>query len=830
MTKRWMLSAAPLAGLALAGTAVAQPQVNPTPPSQENAGASPATSTQRLQSPSAAAGPAAPSGPAASSSTPTGVLAANPATLSEVVVTAQRRSENLQKAAIAVDVVGGRDLVKNNITTPNDLGFLVPALTPSPGGFFLRGVGNFTVDAYADPAIAFNYDGVYIGRISDTQGYFYDLQRVEVLKGPQGTLYGRNATGGAINVIPEVPKLNSYSGYLNAGGGNYGFYDVEGAVNLPVDDKTAVRLSGNTVGHDGYLSDGTSDERLTAGRIQILRQFTPDLTIRVAADYEALSGAGTSGSYAGRYQFNGKNFTFIGSDLPRSEGLFDASAQTFHNSAAAGPAGRNLQSIPDYPYQNEHFYGVESEINYNTPIGRLIVEPEYRHSTPDTRATTLPFTADDTETDEQYGLEARFLGNRVGILDYSIGAQYFHESNVGRYVINQQDLYIYQNYDQTTRSWAVFGIVTAHITDRLRLVGGLRYTDDSRMMNQTSTTLQIICLTAPVAPCPGVPLFSNAPSLGQQTVPFPPFGVPVVPIPGSGVPGAIDVRRDIDSDISLDNHRTTYRAAVEFDITSRSLAYGSVETGFRSGGFNQAAGFLTYKPEYITAYTIGSKNRFFENRLQLNIEGFVWNYQDQQLNHLGIDADGVQSLFTQNIGRSIEKGAEVEARYLLTPDTVLSTDLQYLDAHYDEFKFDQPTTAGPILSGCPISVVSATAAVVNCSGKPVYNSPKYTLNLGVEQTFHLPQYNVVLSGDTQFRTSRYVGFEYLAQELAPPVWQTNAELTLTPVNGPWSLQLFVHNLEDARYTQNDNLGSIGNLLVNITSPPRTFGGRVSLKF
>ncbi len=824
MIKPWLLSVAPVALLLATGSAYAQVQQGDHVQPEQNAGAPTPTSPIGAQSSTTTAATAA------SSSTPTGTRSTGPAALSEIVVTAQRRSENLQKAAIAVDVVGGRDLIKNNITAPTDLGFLVPALTPAPGGFFLRGVGNFTVDAYADPAIAFNYDGVYIGRISDTQGYFYDLQRVEVLKGPQGTLYGRNATGGAINVIPEVPKLGAYSGYVNMGGGNYGFYDVEGAVNLPVGDDTAVRLSANVVGHNGFLTDGTSDEATRATRLQILHRFTPDLTIRVAADYEEITGAGQGANYAGRYVYTGTGFTYLPSNLPRDSGQYDPSEQAFHNSAAAGPAGRNLQSIPDYPYQNEKFYGVESEIDYDTPLGRLVVEPEYRRATPDSRSTVLGFTADDQEQDEQYSVETRFLGKRISIFDYTLGGLYFHEDNIGRYSINEQDLAVYQNYNQTTRSYAVFGRATANLTSTLRLVGGVRYTDDLKTMNQTSTTLQIICLTAPAIPCPGAPLFGFGWTPAQQAVPFPPFGVPAVPIPGSGVPGAIDTRRDIDSDITLDDHRTTYRGAIEYDVTPHSLAYGSVETGFRSGGFNQAVGYLTYKPEYITAYTIGLKNRFFENRLQLNLEGFVWNYRDQQLNHLGIDGAGTQSLFTQNVGRSIEQGGEAEARYLLTPDTVLSTDIQYLDTNYGSFTYTQPTTAGPILTGCALSTVSATAAAINCSGKPVFNSPKWTINLGVEQTFHLDAYNLVASADTQYKTSRYVGFEYLPQELAPPVWQTNAELTLTPLVGPWSLQLFVHNIENVRYTENANLNVIGDLMSYITSPPRTFGGRVSLKF
>jgi iron complex outermembrane receptor protein len=130
--------------------------------------------------------------------------------LEEVIVTAQRREESLQRAAIAVAVVQGSDLLAAGISGPGQLGRLVPAVTIEPAStgniMFLRGVGNFTVVPTSDPAIAFNYDGVYVGRPTSTTGSFFDLQRIEVLKGPQGTLYGRNATGGALNVVPARPK------------------------------------------------------------------------------------------------------------------------------------------------------------------------------------------------------------------------------------------------------------------------------------------------------------------------------------------------------------------------------------------------------------------------------------------------------------------------------------------------------------------------------------------------------------------------------------------------------------------------------------------------
>jgi len=805
MTRKWMLSAAPLALCAFGGATLAQAASAPD------------------QSPAATENP---------SSTPGGTAAGSGKGLAEIIVTAQRKSESQQKAAVAVDVIGGGDLVKNSITEPTDLGFLVPALTATQGGLFMRGVGNFTTTAYADPAIAFNYDGVYIGRISDIFGYFFDLQRVEVLKGPQGTLYGRNATGGAINVLPELPKLGAYSGYLTASAGNYAAYRTEAAVNIPFGNDTAVRVSGNIVKHDGYLTDGTQDEDQKALRVQLLHRFSPDLTIRIAGDYEHVGGAGVGANYLGRYTLipGSTQYAYTPANLPRSGGFYDPASQAFRGATLAAPVGRDLAPINDYPYQHENFYGLLAEVDYDTPIGRLIIEPEYRKSEPNTRTIALTFPADDHETDEQYSIEARLQGKRIGIFDYTIGGLYYHEKDTEVYSINQQALAQYSGPStQYTRSVAAFARITAHLTDALRVVGGARYTDDYKTTDSVVTRLTLICLAQArrTGLCPNAPVFNLVPTLAQQTLPYPAQGGAPVAIPGTGV---LDSRSDTNIALQIHNGHPTFRGAVEYDLGPRSLAYASVETGFRSGGFNTAVGYYTYNPEYITAYTLGSKNRFFNNKVQLNLEAFYWKYKDQQLQHLGVDATGAQGLFTQNIGSSVEKGVEIEARYLVTPDTVLSTDVQYLHAEYGTFIFQQLSSNGPILTGCALSAASATTEQVNCSGKPVYNSPKFTLNFGGQQTIHFGDYELIASADTQYKSKRYVGFEYLNTELAPSVWQTNAQLTFEPTAGRWSIQAYIQNIENNRYDINTNLGAVGNILASVKSAPRTFGGRVSMKF
>ena len=138
--------------------------------------------------------------------------------LQEIIVTAQRKEENLQKAAIPVAVISSDALERAGVTTPQQLSALAPSLTAANTGgtgmsFFVRGVGNFTLSPTFNSAVAFNYDNVYISRPNATGGFFYDLSRVEVLKGPQGTLYGRNATAGAVNIIPNKPKFGEFSGF-----------------------------------------------------------------------------------------------------------------------------------------------------------------------------------------------------------------------------------------------------------------------------------------------------------------------------------------------------------------------------------------------------------------------------------------------------------------------------------------------------------------------------------------------------------------------------------------------------------------------------------------
>jgi iron complex outermembrane receptor protein len=300
----------------------------------------------------------------------------------------------------------------------------------------------------------------------------------------------------------------------------------------------------------------------------------------------------------------------------------------------------------------------------------------------------------------------------------------------------------------------------------------------------------------------------------------------------NGVPtGAITIRPSAIVLAETKVGKATYRGAVEYDIAPQSMLYASVETGFHSGGFSLATGKESFQPEYITAFTIGLKNRFFDNKLQLNLEGFYWKYKNQQVAHFGIDGGGGQAFFTENVGRSTIKGFEADVEARPFSGTSLSASVQYLDAKFDSFKYDLPASGGVPNVGCPSAVNPTNAALrtVDCSGNAAYNSPKWTLTFGAEQTIPLGSFDLVLSADTQYRSERFIAFEYVPPELAPAVWRSNASISLKKGDA-WSISAYVRNIENNRTPNSGTLYGAANVVTLRTDAPRTYGVRVSTKF
>ncbi|MEX1147124.1 MAG: TonB-dependent receptor plug domain-containing protein, partial [Sphingomonadales bacterium] len=370
------------------------------------------------------------------------------------------------------DVVTGSELANAGVVTTQTLNNAVPALFVSRSSgantsFFIRGVGNFTNNAYSDPAVAFNYDNVYVARPTSTTTAFYDLERLEVLKGPQGTLYGRNATGGAINVIPVRPRLGEVAGYASAGYGSFKTLDLEAAINLPVGDNSAFRVSGKLVNGDGFNRDGTGDQEAAGVRAQFLTRISDDIRLRIGADYAYNGGMGVGPSYLGILRGTGgapasatapAGYTFVPepSSLGPREGLHTDAAQAYHRTFLVSGSFNSPDGL-DRPFLNNHQWGVNAELEIDTNVGSLTIIPAFRRTTLDLLFNGPGFKAGlNNETDTQYSLEARFEGKRVGPFDWLVGAFYFDENIDADFTVSQFVTQAIQQFNTGTNSSATW--------------------------------------------------------------------------------------------------------------------------------------------------------------------------------------------------------------------------------------------------------------------------------------------------------------------------------------------------------------------------------------
>jgi iron complex outermembrane receptor protein len=336
----------------------------------------------------------------------------------EIIVTAERREESLQDSSLALQVLTADELERANLTQVHDLNTLVPGLQIGSGGnapqIYIRGVGDFAASALSNPAVAVNIDGVYVARPQAVNSLFFDLARIEVLKGPQGTLYGRNASGGAINLISNRPSLNGVEGYIGVTYGNYDNKQLEAAVNVPFGQTVAARLAVAAVDRDGYLSDGTDDDGRVAGRLRVLWEPSASTSLMLNADYATESG-------------KGPGYVMLPHQPGTDEWTSTSSAQANARLAAQPPIGFLLPPTVDDSFRDNEFWNVSAEFETDLGFATLTVLPAYRHAEyaernyPAGLRNTLPGT-----TAEQVSLETR-LGNSSDRLTWVIGGYFFDE-------------------------------------------------------------------------------------------------------------------------------------------------------------------------------------------------------------------------------------------------------------------------------------------------------------------------------------------------------------------------------------------------------------------
>jgi len=263
--------------------------------------------------------------------------------------------------------------------------------------------------------------------------------------------------------------------------------------------------------------------------------------------------------------------------------------------------------------------------------------------------------------------------------------------------------------------------------------------------------------------------------------------------------------------------------------------YATVATGFKAGGFYASLTPNTFKPEKLTAYTLGSKNRFLDNRLQFNLELYYWKYDDKQVSHLGPVRPAGFNLITENAGNATIYGAEMEASFLATPDDLFSTNVLFNHTKYDSFVYNQTIAVGPPSTTCailpPTAGQPATTVNVDCSGNVLQQAPKWSVNVGYEHTFRLANDGkVVFAAQGQFRSSYWLGDEHLVGQQQGNYATADAQLTYHAPEDRWTVGSYIQNIGDkAVMTQSVAQPILGQPVVGLY-PPRTYGVRAGLRF
>lgn len=732
--------------------------------------------------------------------------AMDPTGITDIVVTAERRTSSVQRTSIPMEVLGSDALKSAGVAQATDLtrltaGVQIGAVGPTPQ-VYIRGVGDFGSTAVSNPAVAFNIDGVYVARTQSISGNFYDVQRVEILKGPQGTLYGRNASGGAVNVITNRPDMNGISANLGFEVGSYSQISADGAINLPVASNLALRLAYQVMHREGYSSTGLGDDKHQSVRLQALWEPRDGISLLVSGDYTHMGGLGAS--YVLFPRLPGRSPWTDVTD-PAVSGLYEA-ASPFPgaiNSPDAQRAGQNMR-----------FANIHAEFNADLGFATLTVLPSYRYAKMSyTAFPTFEYRVgqdlgafpDRPETSRATTAEVR-LGHDTANLKWVVGGYFFDEKQ-------HADSLVYSGLIQNSftspelasRSYAAFGQATYSVLPALRLIVGGRYTYDRR----------------------------EAVSLRKYNV-FPSLGCLDPATPACLVE---DLRgRKVFRNFS-------WKAGFEWDVAPQSMAYATASRGFKAGGLSLSGALeggtspATYRPEILTAYEVGIKNRFLGNKLQVNLEAFYWDYKDHQESLVTLDGNGVIGQVFINAGKARQFGGSIDIVARPTQSDTFRVAAEYLSSKYTEFVYQQPAAfIAPGSTGCQLTPAGVGMAGpllnIDCTGFQLTHAPKWTGNASYSHRFDLADgsYIEAQSGLT-FASSRWLAPEFIANERAPGYVSIDASIRYALGDDNASLTLFVRNLtKETVYTGGIESPFVPGLVAANIGPPRTFGARAEFKF
>ena len=751
----------------------------------------------------------------------TGLLfpAISHAQIEEIVVTAQKREENLQDTPIAItafteESLEGRminDISKLADFTPN---VIFDTTTPISGlsngaAVFIRGVGQLDFGLTTDPGVGTYIDGVYSSRAVGGVLDVVDIERIEILRGSQGTLFGRNTIGGAINITTKRPA-ETFGGMLEATFGEFERTDFKGSVDIPVTEKFLTKFAFSSKNRNGFVDRITVGDRLgdqdrQSARGSFLLQATDDIELYATVDYTSIDEQSAGSVMVGITEFPGappllapsSTWAYNQVFVPANPGAVPYTAQEFlldgnDRTLATGPTGTDLESV-----------GATLTFTWSLPWFEFKSISSYRdtegefYRDPDNSSIQITETSNPNYNHEQFSQELQVTGALFNErLQYVLGAYYFEEDGTDDVFVPiygalptpagliALPLFINNYVLVDNNSKAVFGQGTFDLTEQIAVTFGLRYTEDEKSFGYRQY----------ISPDPGGAIAVLA-LLG-----------PPVTVPGPA--GAIVLWDEVSDEFTELN----FRAGIEYQFNDDTLLYFTYADGYKSGGFNfryvvPRADPLAFDPETLESYEVGVKWQGLGDRLRINAAGFVSEYGDVQIQLFETGGGPL----TQNAGVADIIGVEVEVTAVPHERLLLNAGFGYIDAEYDELNL--PTTN--------------VAQAISLETK-LPNTPETTVNISAEYTHPLAWGSLVIRGDY-----RYTDDLYNDAQNSPFLYQDgyhtfNASLTFS--TGNWDFSVFGTNLTDKRFiTSGDSNFGLGFHEANYNRP-REFGGLIRYRF
>jgi iron complex outermembrane receptor protein len=754
---------------------------------------------------------------------------ANAAALETVIVTARRREENLQTVPGGVSVVGGATLDKTSIYNTQQITQLIPSLnysSPNPRNtaFTIRGLGSSVVAVSQandglEPGVGFYVDQVYHARPATAAFDFLDVERVEVLRGPQGTLFGKNTTAGAINI---VSKSASFDPELMVEGtaGNLNYFQGKASINGPiVDDKLAARVSIAATRRDGVIDNvttGVKDNNVrTLGlRGQLLYQPSSNFSLKLTADYSRFDSLCCTQVYL-----------TVGTTLkPLARQFAALAAGHNYTPASTNPFDRKTDIDANLGVDTNEG-GVSAIADWNLGAATITSVTAWRWWNWDA-ANDRDYTSEKVQLlqhipsrQDQYSQELRIASNGKNLIDYVAGLYWFSQTIKGEPITgygpdaaywllgpppatpaNLLDGYTTDGSTKfISNSYAAFGEATLNATDKLSATLGLRYTQEDKSGRYDSFVLGGLATT-------------NATLINQKLSILRPQSY-----------------RAKDSDGSLSG-----RGNLSYRFTDDLMVYASYARGSKSGGINMsglplnaanlpALSTVVVRPEKNTTYEVGVKAQLFDRRLTLNLDAFDTVVHDFQTNVVDT-GPGALRAYLANIEKVEVKGFELDSAFVIAPGLTGHASATYSDGTYVSYR------NGP----CPLELIAASTTVCDLSGRPVTGLPRWVTSIGGEYAHDLTLGGVAgqaylraefVSRSSQFgdpSDSQYTRIEGYSV--------VNANLGFRQ-NGPVEVFVWVKNLFDKDYIQNVTVqaGNSG-LVVGTPSDPRTVGVTLRAKF